>query len=58
LLLGEALLGRPQYAAAEPLLRAGYDGLKRHAAQSPADAGGRLPTAAGRLVALYEAWGE
>jgi tetratricopeptide (TPR) repeat protein len=54
-LLGEALVGQHNYAAAEPLLLSAYKDLKREAETSPQ---GRveLADAAGRLVQLYDAW--
>jgi serine/threonine protein kinase/tetratricopeptide (TPR) repeat protein len=55
--LGSALQQQQQFAAAEPLLRQGYEGLKQRAAQIPAEARqGCLLEALGRLVQLYEAW--
>jgi tetratricopeptide (TPR) repeat protein len=56
-LLGGALLGRRQYAAAEPLLLKGYAGLKAREQALPPQAKARLPEAVGRLVDLYEATG-
>jgi serine/threonine protein kinase/tetratricopeptide (TPR) repeat protein len=62
-LLGEAILGQKQYAAAEPLLLEGYRGL-RTAIQnsSPHDFDGptpeRLRQARERIVQLYDAWGK
>jgi hypothetical protein len=50
------LLGQHKYAAAEPLLLAGYEGMKQRATQIPAAAKFRLVEAAQRLVQLYEAW--
>ncbi len=57
-MLGGALLGQKQYAEAEPLLLAGYAGLKERAAKIPANGKLRLPEAADRLVELYAAWGK
>jgi hypothetical protein len=55
-LLGESLLGQKKYAVAEPLLRAGYEGLKvRREALSPSNRG-FVAQAAERLIQLYEAW--
>ena len=54
-LLGGALLGQQQYAAAEPLLLAGYQGMKERAKTIPPVAQVRLPEAVDRLVALYMA---
>ncbi|HEY7308935.1 MAG TPA: tetratricopeptide repeat protein [Gemmataceae bacterium] len=55
-LLGEALSEQKKYADAEPLLVAGYKGLKKHADQIPAADKDRLTKAIDRLVRLYEAW--
>jgi eukaryotic-like serine/threonine-protein kinase len=57
-LLGGALLGQAKYAEAEPLIVAGYEGLKARAAQIPPLAQSRLTEAAARVVRLYEAWGK
>jgi serine/threonine protein kinase len=57
--VGGALLGLKKYAEAEPLLLAGYQGLKKRAAQVPAAVRTvRLTEALERLVALYEATGK
>jgi hypothetical protein len=54
--LGGALLGQEKYAAAEPLLLAGYAGLREHAEQIPPPVRQlRLTEALERLVKLYEA---
>jgi hypothetical protein len=58
LLRGGALLGQQQYAAAEPLLVSGYQGLKQRDATIPAEDQVRLTDALERLVQLYEAWGK
>jgi tetratricopeptide (TPR) repeat protein len=55
-LLGYARLEQKQYTDAEPLLLAGYQGLKKRAAQIPPVSKSLLGDAAQRLVALYEAW--
>jgi tetratricopeptide (TPR) repeat protein len=55
-LLGAARLGQKQYADAEPLLLAGYQGLKQRAGQIPLASKGLVGETAQRLVALYEAW--
>jgi serine/threonine protein kinase len=52
--LGGALLGQGKYAEAEPLLLAGYEGLKAREATIPAGLP-RLAEAVERLVALYDA---
>ena len=56
-LLGAALLGQKKYAEAEPLLLAGYEGLKERAAKIPMQYRKRLIEALERLVQLYEATG-
>jgi serine/threonine protein kinase len=53
-LLGASLLGQKKYAEAEPLLVAGYDGLKARANQIPASARNSLREALQRLVQLDE----
>jgi hypothetical protein len=55
-LLGAALVGRKQYAEAEPLLLQGYEGLKQREAKIRAYAAVRLTEALERLVQLYAAW--
>jgi tetratricopeptide (TPR) repeat protein len=55
-LLGAALLGQGKYAEAEPLLIAGYEGLKKLSPAISVDA--NLPQAGERLVRLYSAWGK
>jgi hypothetical protein len=57
-LLGGSLLGQKKYAEAEPLLLAGYQGLKRHEAKIPPDRKRSLPEALEWLVQLYEATGK
>jgi len=54
-MLGGALLGQKKYADAEPLLVAGYEGMKQHEATIPPQRKDRLPEALERLVQLYEA---
>jgi hypothetical protein len=56
--LGGSLLGQGKNAEAEPLLLAGYEGLKAREATIPPQARVRLSEAAGRIVALYDAWGK
>jgi serine/threonine protein kinase len=56
--LGDALAGQQKYAEAEPLLLTGYAGLKRGAANIPAQSRNRLAEALERLVRLYDAWGK
>ena len=57
-LFGGALLGLKKYAAAEPLLLTGYEGMKKQEARIPALAKARLVEAAERLVKLYETLGK
>jgi tetratricopeptide (TPR) repeat protein len=57
-LLGEALLKQKKYADAEPFLRSGYEGLKKHEADIPTSDKPRLAKALQRLVQLYTAWGK
>jgi hypothetical protein len=54
-LLGGALLGQQKYAEAEPLLRAGYQGLKQREQAILPQWLVRIPEAIQRLVQLYEA---
>src|SRR5262249_51745048 len=56
--LGEALLGQKKYAAAQPLLVQGYEGMKEREASVPSEAKSRLTEALQSLVRLYEAWGK
>jgi tetratricopeptide (TPR) repeat protein len=57
-MLGATFLGQKQYAEAEPLLLAGYAGLKQRVATIPAMYQRLLPETATRLVELYTAWGK
>jgi hypothetical protein len=61
-LLGDALLGQKKYAGAEPLLLAGYEGMKQRADRRDQPGGSppqvRLTEALERLVRLYEATGK
>ena len=50
-----ALSGQKKYAAAEPLLLAGYAGLKQRQAKIPPQGKARLVEALERLVQLAEA---
>jgi tetratricopeptide (TPR) repeat protein len=54
-ILGQALAGKEQYADAEPLLLAGYAGLKKNEAAIPPQAKIRLIEALQRLVDFYNA---
>jgi tetratricopeptide (TPR) repeat protein len=54
-LLGGALLGRQQYAAADQLLLQGYEGMKQREAQIDPQNKRRLVEAIERLVQFYEA---
>jgi tetratricopeptide (TPR) repeat protein len=57
-LLGASLLGQKNYADAEPLLLAGYAGLKAAAANMPPADRPFVAEAADRLVELYNARGK
>jgi non-specific serine/threonine protein kinase/serine/threonine-protein kinase len=56
-MLGAALVGQKNYALAEPLLLAGYEGMKQREAKIPAANKPRLTEAINRLVQLYDASG-
>jgi tetratricopeptide (TPR) repeat protein len=56
--LGEALAGQQKYAEAEPLMLAGFEGLRQRSAAIPAGSRGCLTHAADGLVRLYEARGQ
>ena len=56
--LGGVLQRQHKYADAEPLLVAGYEGMKRRAAAIPAPVEYHLTQALDRLVRLYDAWGK
>jgi serine/threonine-protein kinase len=55
---GGSLVGQKQYAEAEPLLLAGYEGMKQRQATIPAHAKKYLTESLDRLVQLYDAWGK
>src|SRR5262245_29217752 len=55
-LLGAALLDQKKYAEAEPLLVAGYEGMKAREAKIPALGKPRLIESLERLVRLYDEW--
>jgi eukaryotic-like serine/threonine-protein kinase len=57
-LLGGALLGQKKYAEAEPLLLAGYRGMKEREAKIPPESKDRLTEALEHLVQLYDSWGK
>ncbi len=56
--LGGVYLARKQYATAEPLLLAGYQGMKKQEAKIPTPERARLNDAAEQLVQLYETTGK
>jgi tetratricopeptide (TPR) repeat protein len=56
-MLGSALLQQKKYQDAEPLLLAGYEGMKKHESQIPPQGKDRLTKAVQGLVQLYEATG-
>jgi hypothetical protein len=51
--LGGAILGQQKYAEAEPLLKAGYQGMKAREKTIPPQGISRLPEALDRLIELY-----
>jgi hypothetical protein len=57
-MLGGALPGQKKYADAEPLLLAGYDGMKQREKSIPPQGKVRIPEAIDRLVRLYDATGK
>ena len=57
-LLGGSLLGQNRYAEAEPLIVAGYEGMKAREAKIPPPGRPRLTEAAERVVRLYDDWGK
>lgn len=54
-LLGRAMLGQKKYADAEPLLLAGYEGMKQQEKTVPPQSGTRLPETLDRLIELSSA---
>jgi serine/threonine protein kinase/tetratricopeptide (TPR) repeat protein len=56
--LGEALIDQAKFAAAEPLVVGGYEGMKARAKAIPSLGSPRLAEAGGRVVGLYERWGK
>jgi serine/threonine protein kinase/tetratricopeptide (TPR) repeat protein len=56
-LLGASLFGQKKYTEAEPLLLAGYDGMKQRAEKIPKGSRDQLVDALARLVLLYDATG-
>jgi len=54
-MLGEALAGQEKYADAEPLLLAGYEGLKENEATIPPQGKFRLTEALQRLIDFHAA---
>src|SRR5262249_8221739 len=57
-LLGAALLAQKNYADAEPLLLAGFEGLKKRHAKIPLTHKARLSDAVSRLGQHYKSWGK
>ena len=53
--IGGALLGQKKYADAEPLLLAGYEGMKQREKAIPPEGQVRLPEALDRLIEFYTA---
>ena len=56
--LGGCLVGQEKYAEAEPLILAGYEGMKAREAKIPPPGKPYFTEAAERVVKLYEAWGK
>ncbi len=56
-MLGGALLGQKKYTEAEPLLLAGYEGMKQRESQMSPDDRPRLEETLQRLVQLYDTTG-
>jgi eukaryotic-like serine/threonine-protein kinase len=57
-LLGDSLLSQKKFTEAEPLLLAGYNGMKAREAKIPAQNKKRLAEAAARIATLYDSWGK
>jgi tetratricopeptide (TPR) repeat protein len=57
-MLGGALLGQKKYAAAEPLLVSGFEGMRQREKAIPPLGRNRLPEALDRLIDLYTAKNE
>jgi serine/threonine protein kinase len=57
-LLGGSLLGQKKYNEAEPLLLAGYEGMRQREGMIPVQGKPRLSEARERLLRLYEATGQ
>jgi tetratricopeptide (TPR) repeat protein len=54
-MVGGALLGQKKYAAAEPLLLRGYEGMKQREKTIPPQGATRIPEALDRLIEFYTA---
>ncbi|CAN5428777.1 hypothetical protein BH10PLA2_BH10PLA2_17130 [soil metagenome] len=54
-MLGQALTGQKKFAQAEPLLLAGYEGMKKQEKTIPTAFSDSLPNAANRLAQFYDA---
>lgn len=57
-LLGGALALQKHYDGAEPLLIAGYEGMKQRENKIPAQSKPQLSESSERIVQLYESWGK
>ena len=55
--LGGSLLGQQKYADAEPLLLAGYEGMKSRENKIPAESWSQLTKACQRVAQLYDVTG-
>jgi tetratricopeptide (TPR) repeat protein len=56
--LAEALLGQGRHAEAEPLVVAGYEGMKARESRIAVPERSGLLDAAERVIRLYESWGQ
>jgi eukaryotic-like serine/threonine-protein kinase len=57
-MLGDSLIRQQKYAEAEPILLAGYEGMKSREGKIPAPYKKRVADAGARIVALYDACGK
>jgi eukaryotic-like serine/threonine-protein kinase len=57
-LLGGSLLGQKKYGEAEPLIVAGYEGMKAREAKIPPPGMPRLAEGGERVIRLYDEWGK
>jgi hypothetical protein len=57
-MLGGSLLGQQKFADAEPLILAGYEGMKAREAKIPPPGRPRVAEGGERVIRLYEEWGK